>query len=214
MDLQSLVDKSQGRNIWTVGNDFMYDFFSQNLGHTDPSTIVAKVWILGRTYSASIERHRNKGIGKDVNFYEEIVPSIFQTLNENHRFDKRVRELVSLAEEEVSESVDDTLSLHYDLQSVIESYTKDKKTSFCSKYLHFHCPNCYFIYDSITRSNIGKLSKGIGLKRMKRNLHAGDLNYAFFYQKCQYLKTSIEGRVGSLLSLREFDNLLMNYHRW
>lgn len=100
MDLQNLILESKKDNVWTVGNKFLYHLFSENLSHTDPSGIVAKVWILGRTYSASIERHKNKEIPEATNFFEDIVPGLFQSFNEGGSFDNKITALRALREEQ------------------------------------------------------------------------------------------------------------------
>ena len=168
---------------------------------------------MGRTYSASIERHKNKDQPPRTNFYEDIVPDLFKDLNESNNFDKTVQKLRGLKEGEIEDNLNSILELHLELQSAIQKYTRDRKTSFCSKYLHFHCPNCYFIYDSIARSNIGDLFRALDLKRHRRNNNIGDHGYSSFYSKCQKAKKTLELKYQTKLTIREFDTILMNFNQ-
>ena len=213
MDLHELVLWSKGINVWSVGNDFLYKLFSENISHVDSSEIVAKVWILGRTYSASIERHKNRDFPPATNFYEDVVPYLFKGLNKSNYFDESIQLLRGLREDEIEDNLDDILTLHLKLQSAIQKFTKDKKTSFCSKYLHFHCPNCYFIYDSIARNNIKGLLHMLDLESHKRVLNTGDPAYSLFYGKCQEARKALELKYQTTITIREFDTVLMNFKR-
>lgn len=52
--------------VWDIGNRILYDMCGAHPEHSQDGEIVAKVWLIGRSYAASIERCRNaKHIGDD-----------------------------------------------------------------------------------------------------------------------------------------------------
>jgi hypothetical protein len=58
--------------VWDLGNRVLYELCSKHLGHGEADEIVAKIWLIGRSYAASIERRRNATQAGD-RFYEETV---------------------------------------------------------------------------------------------------------------------------------------------
>ena len=47
---------SDDADPWRIGNQVLYDLCSRYPMHKHPAEIVAKVWLIGRSYSASVER--------------------------------------------------------------------------------------------------------------------------------------------------------------
>src|SRR5438477_314230 len=45
--------------VWDVGNGVLYDLCAANPEHTRDDVIIAKIWLIGRTYAAAIERRRD-----------------------------------------------------------------------------------------------------------------------------------------------------------
>ena len=67
---------------WRIGNQVLYDLCRRYPRHTVDSEIVAKIWLIGRAYSASIERGRGKAADSDLSndrFYTEAVPKALRT---------------------------------------------------------------------------------------------------------------------------------------
>src|SRR6266852_6048281 len=58
--------------VWELGNRVLYDLCRDHPDHARDNEILAKIWLIGRSYSASIERRRIlKQIGNE--FYERLV---------------------------------------------------------------------------------------------------------------------------------------------
>lgn len=53
---------------WNFGNQIMYDMCAKNPYHTDADIIGGKIWIIGRTYAAAIERGKSN-TEKSDDFY-------------------------------------------------------------------------------------------------------------------------------------------------
>jgi hypothetical protein len=52
--------KYAGPSKWDFGNEILYSMCRQNPFHDKPEIVTAKVWLIGRSYAAAIERGRKK----------------------------------------------------------------------------------------------------------------------------------------------------------
>jgi len=85
-----------------------------------------------------------------------------------------------------------------------------EKRSLASKYLHFHLPDIFFIYDSRAVHSIGILFKELHLKGIKEENDNGfDKSYASFFNKCLVLQEEIFHKYNIHLTCRELDTLLV-----
>lgn len=116
-------------------------------------------------------------------------------------------------ESEISEqNILKILEIHSGLTNLFYELTELNKRSLSSKYLHFHKPNLFFIYDSL---GSGALSKFIG--RIKKQdiyssylLSSNDTDYSKFFIKCLILKDKIKNTLGIDLTPRQLDNFLID----
>lgn len=194
-----------------VGNSILYEMCKKYPMHTDESEIIAKVWIIGRSYAASIERNRNNKKTGDK-FWSEVVAPEFKK-----HFDSSVDGLKNI--NYFSENnLAIILSVHKQVTDFIKKYiTKDNKRSFVSKYLHFHFPKIFFIYDSRVASVITKVLDEARLKNqdvkklLLKNINAADVDkvYANFYCKCFLLWRYCEQNSLNL-DPRQIDNYLIS----
>jgi hypothetical protein len=56
-----IVRRALSDTVWDIGNQVLYAMCAANRGHTRDDIIIGKVWLIGRTYAAAIERRRDKG---------------------------------------------------------------------------------------------------------------------------------------------------------
>ncbi len=54
------VEKALSNTAWDLGNQVLYDLCSKHPFHKTPQEIIAKVWLIGRSYAAALERRKNK----------------------------------------------------------------------------------------------------------------------------------------------------------
>jgi len=173
--------------------------------HNDIKEIIAKVWLIGRSYAVAIERRQFKTEINDDFYIDHVGPAFL-----NSELDEKIiglKEYMSIN----PTNLEDILNVHYYLTNdVIWPITHQDKRSFSSKYLHFHLPEQFFIYDSRATS---ALSKYIGRLPPELNfLYYGgmiDDEYAKFSGKCLHLKNQIKTNYGIELSNRQLDNLLI-----
>ncbi|MBB6698663.1 hypothetical protein [Clostridium algidicarnis] len=53
------IQKCIAGNGWSFGNEILYEMCGKNRKHKNADVVVGKVWLIGRSYAASIERRKN-----------------------------------------------------------------------------------------------------------------------------------------------------------
>lgn len=204
-------------NDWDLSNQVLYNMCQQFPSNTERQAILAKTLIIGRTYAASIERRRKETknsipVEEIINddFYEKFIVPKFQALN----LDEYINEikswgnihLLSLTDEQITQ----VLTLHKKLSEAFWNETGLHKRSFASKYLHFHLPHIFFIYDSRAYGALGLVLKEVAFGSRVIVPEEADKDYGLFFKKCicvlQYYKLVDEDLH---ISPRHLDNLLI-----
>jgi len=97
------------------------------------------------------------------------------------------------------------LELHKRLMGVFIDMHEDEARSLASKYLHFHFPELFYVYDTRIASAISLLMQGdCGFLALAEF----DPAYGRFHACCRKLTESITPLVGRALSPRELDRVL------
>jgi len=187
---------------WMLGNNILYKMCIDYPGHTDPEEIRAKIWLIGRSYAASIER-RAKSHKKHINddFYEYVVNE-FIKFNKKTGFDDKLKRLKH--KEFNNETLKEILSIHYELTTFFKELTGKEKRSLASKYLHFHVP-IFPIYDSRANDSLKKIVKG----KIEEAKFKCDRSYYVFCTKLLYLFDEIKNKTRNNPTLREIDTFLI-----
>ncbi len=198
------IDNALKSSEWDFGNKVLYELCKKNFEHKEDGKIIAKVWLIGRSYAAAIERRRNK---TDINddFYISKVAPLFK----NSDIDSLLVSINSGIEITV-ENLKKILWVHYYLMQEIKKITKIEKRSFCSKYLHFHLPDLFFIYDSRVVTALRKYSSRVPKEFLYLTKSENvDNEYAKFFVKSFVLKKQIEKEYNLKLTNRQFDKILI-----
>jgi hypothetical protein len=72
------IQKVLGDHTWSLGNQVLYELCKNDPFHKRDDEIAAKVWLIGRSYAASIERRKEVDTdaqGDDF-FYKKVIPEI------------------------------------------------------------------------------------------------------------------------------------------
>lgn len=203
--LKKILSQESG---WELGNQVLYDMCKHNFSHKNSQEISAKIWLIERTYAASIERRRkNSSKNNDHFFVKKIVP-IIKNSSIDFLFKKLIRNKSNL---------DLVLETHNYVTNLFFKITDLEKRSLASKYLHFHFPNIYFMYDSRANKTVNKLCKALGIKNslvkklFTKNVAKCDKIYAIFFIKCRLICDAIKNEFAYSLSPRQLDNIFL-YH--
>ena len=198
---------------WEFANDILYNMCEDNLGHNDKHVIVAKIWLIGRSYAAAIDRRKLKtNISTEKFYYDHVAESIW---NIREDLDERIKAL-----KENGKSIKDDLPMilgtHRLLTDTFEISSGEKNRSLASKYLHFHCRDKFFIYDSNAREAIGKLfekpdkeDKKDKKQRLSDLKGDYDPEYADFVLRALDLQTDLGNKGIHLKNPREMDTFLL-----
>lgn len=199
------IQKAKQNNVWHFGNEILYKMCRENFEHTNDEPILAKILFIGRIYAAAIERRKTKNNDINDNFYIDTVAPAFR----KSEIDKYLTQLKSFESLEI-DNLKFALETHYYLTKVINEITELNKRSLVSKYLHFHLPELFFIYDTravqALRHFISKVPNSLQPLLELENV---DTEYAKFFCKCYTLKTEIEKQFNLKFSNRQLDNLLI-----
>ena len=203
---KSLIMESIGESDWDFGNKILYELCENYPEHKKVDVVVAKMLFIGRIYAAAIERRRNKNEINDDFYIRKVAPTIIAS-----ELDSRLRNLKDSEELNNDVHIIEILRTHKYLSDVFNRLTGLDKRSLSSKYLHFHKPNMFFIYDSRAVSALRKFISKVPYKDKQIIYSDGiDKEYGKFYIKALSVKNEIEQKLNIKLSYRDFDKVLIN----
>jgi len=187
------------------GNKVLYRMCKDAPTHNDIDEIVGKIWIIGRSYSASIERKAGPKMIKGQDFYkDQVAPAI-----KNSDIDAWIDSVSSITRI-TKENSHLALAAHKNVTDLFKKITGIEKRSLASKYLHFHQPNVFFIYDSIANTSIRARLRD---KKVRHSYPKGyDNEYSAFVTRCLYYRDNyFENDIGGLATPRKLDKELLGY---
>lgn len=184
-------------------NDILYDMAKKYPNHKSEDQIYAKVVIIGRAYSASLERGAGHDSGGEVKFYrDKIIPAFLKS-----NIDDLLQEVKGIKKISTS-NLTTILQVHKELVDDINKITGIENRSFASKYLHFHCRNAFYIYDTIAKKRISELGYKNEYLISDPDISV-DGDYKNFCFKCLSLQEQIFEEHNINLTPRQIDNFLL-----
>src|SRR5256885_5652876 len=73
------VRRAQRNTFWNIGNEVLYRLCRERPMHRERNEIAAKVWLIGRSYAASIERLKRSDSRAEDFIIDELVPHLRQS---------------------------------------------------------------------------------------------------------------------------------------
>ena len=136
--------RTQDYDYWSFGNQILYDMCLKNPSHTNENVIIGKIWLIGRSYAAAIERIKEKSVPSD-DFYSDVVAPHF--LQFGVELDDKLKYLKSTTEVSL-DNLQEILYVHKFLVNQITEITKLEKHSLAS-ILSIPSPSSVTIISSI-----------------------------------------------------------------
>ena len=222
LNIKELTEEATNPQPWDFSNQQLYDLCRNYPKHKEPGVILAKILIISRVYAAAIERRRNKGASDDNDdFYlKPAVPKIRES---------GIDDWIAKAKAEAENGIDYTegamqrerpplaVLVHGKVTSLFYEISGLEKRSLASKYLHFHVPDLFFIYDTRAVNAMRLFSEHIPrASNVPYALKDGkyvDNEYRKFYEKSLSLLRHCNEKTGRRLSPRQLDNLLLAVSR-
>ena len=196
------VEYALGPSPWDLGNQVLYSLCQNHPKHDMDDAIIAKVWLIGRSYAAAIER-RKKAEETSDDFYEITVV-------EKIKKSKLDDWLAALPNQILGpwRELSSVITVHKRLMDIFSNLTGLGKRALASKYLHFHRPDLFFIYDSRAKEAITKITpRPNEIKDI--TAEDADSEYHMFCRRSQYLRDSISERFGKNMTPRQIDKILL-----
>lgn len=195
-ELQRAIDVSP----WDLSNQILYEMCQKHPLHKKDEEIIAKVLLIGRVYSAAIERRKNVENSSSMFYRREVAPRIRKSkidvwLNTLRDFDHPT-----------SENCSQIIAVHKKVTDLFREISGLEKRSLASKYLHFHFPNLFFIYDSRSSNALKKIEYS---SVWNSNLVEYDRAYAKFFVPCMNLVEMVNNKCGRYLTPRQLDKYLL-----
>ena len=194
------IEKALANDAWDLGNQVLYDVCSRHPKHKSQQEILAKVWLIGRSYAAALERRKNKSSDSvgDLFYEDKVVPKI-----RNSEIDSWIGSFKNNSRPE------EAIEAHFKLTNLFYEISELEKRSLASKYLHFHRPDLFFIFDSRAMKAIRKIflddKKPLPILSPKE----ADPEYLKFYRLCLCLRDGLESELELKLSPRDIDKILL-----
>ena len=200
------IDLKRIKNIgkktrWDFGNEVLYRLCEEHPNHTNEDEIVAKIWLVGRSYSAAIERRKDSREVNGEAFYTTVVGPKMRRAN----IDKWLRPLSNYKIPTLA-NCPDIIDAHKRLTDLFYNITGLEKRSLASKYLHFHFRNLFYIYDARAAQNLAKLTSHLEEMPVLRSY---DQVYAAHFIRSLNLVNRIEREQGVYLTPRKLDDYLL-----
>lgn len=203
-DIQKCIDG----NGWSFGNEILYEMCRKNPDHNKAAVIVGKVWLIGRSYAAAIERRKNvnKADSGDDFYFNVVAPKMLEVGEE---LDKRINGLKkydAITIDNLKEIVD----THIFLTNVFADISGHSNRSLASKYLHFHVPNMFYIFDS--RAIQAAKSYVMPDKQLRASLAPfGDREYIELVIRLFTFQEYVKNQYGITMTPREIDTFLLSH---
>jgi hypothetical protein len=190
---------------WDFSNRVLYDLCRAHPAHDDERVVIAKVLLIGRAYSAAIERRKNKKPDEDTDtFYLERVGPILR----KSKIDRWIAE-ARASRPGTRPALATLVKVHGLTTDLFYNISGLEKRALASKYLHFHVPELFYIYDSRAAEALREFSSE--LPQPSRS-GAGDDKYRPFAERCQDLRDLCAERFSIALRPRHVDNLLLGFN--
>jgi len=188
-------------DIWSLADLTLYDLCQEHWGHSDLLEVVAKLLLIGRAYGVAPERRPN-ATQFLTDFYRDHLAVALMTSDLDSLLSP-LRSTRRLTDSELPA----VLAVHSSLLRIFKSATGHSNRSLASKYLHFHVPDLFPMYDSYA---VKALASWKPRSRPSRAVHGeSDPEYKRFVLKWLDLRDSLEHDHGTLLTPRQLDRILL-----
>lgn len=191
--------------IDSIGNEALYKLCKEYPLHIDPEHIKAKIWLIGNAYHASLDRVKDTKKYSPADTYKKISSS--DMTNRWEAIDKCLSEIFLLKIND--ETIPIALKCHKNLVDMFAEVSGQQNRSLASKYLHFHCPNMFYLYDSIACTTVSSLV------HRQRGIIANesyDGAYEDYFYRVFELNKAIQNEYGIDLSPRQIDYYLSHFY--
>lgn len=189
------------RTPWHTSNEILYRLCRQHSAHEDIEIILAKILLIGRVYAAAIERRRQSTTKNDDYYLSIVEPCIRKS-----KIDVWIETARNVTPGS-AKAFETIVEVHKRTTSLFAAISGLEKRSLASKYLHFHVPGLFYLYDTRSVAGMRRLSAISG--RSSGGFQLEDSEYRKFAEKCVRVQQYCRDRFSLALKPRNLDNLLL-----
>lgn len=186
---------------WEWGNEVLYRMCREEPRHSDRNKVAAKLWLIGRAYAAPIERGASTE-GESDTLYGQVASKILKS-----DIDYWLEAVAHINRPDIP-NLENILTAHYKFTLLLKCATRLERRSFASKYLHFHEPLAFFIFDSRASA---KIREKLGHRRIPLPDYPADQEYAAFVLRCMAYRNEKASVGAGDLTPRQLDQELLGY---
>lgn len=203
------LTKEMAISEWEICNDLLYQFCEKYPYHNDNVVIANKVVVIGRVYAASVERRKIRDKDKKELSSDFLLDKIANAILISN-IDSSIKEL-KLQKDLTEANLPLVLELHKKLMNCVREITDYGNRSFCSKYLHFHLPNHFYIYDSRAKKALNEILKRLDKVTVNKYVTSKeiDYDYASFFNKMRYIQLALKSEYQVDFTPRQLDTILL-----
>lgn len=202
------LGNSQGCPPFDVLNSMLYEAVAANPSNTDRSQIIGKLMLIGRTYSASVERRKTQGNVKDDRQALEVVIAAADAIASSKC--SKLLDSIGLNDKLTNERLHEAVAIHRELALALSSANNRENSSLASKYLHFHRPDFFPIVDSYVRKGWSWVMDEMGESYRGWGVFGRVGRYDEWCVKLLELRSLLQESLGYEVTLRQIDNYLLS----
>lgn len=202
------LGNSQGCPPFDVLNSMLYEAVANNPSNTDKPQIIGKLILIGRTYSASVERRKTQGHVKDERQALEVIIAAAEAIAASKC--AILLDSIGLNDKLTDERLPEAVAIHLELCQALATANNRENSSLASKYLHFHRPDFFPIVDSYVREGWSWLMDELGLSYRGWQVFGKVGRYNDWCVRVLELRTLMENSLCHTVSLRQVDNYLLS----
>lgn len=204
--VEKLADLVGQGTLWDRGDERLEALCQELEGHETVDEVSTKLWFIGRVYGAPLERGATEWDGSTAELYETVAGDLLAS-----DLDQQLDELVETPTES-SEAASDVVECHASLTELFRNRTGKGNRSLASKYLDFHKPAHFFMFDSRA---MNALTQIVDLREVKEKRgdfrdDAADYDdeYARLFMTCLWVLDALEDQLDDPPSVRRIDHAL------
>ena len=189
-------------NEWTLADKVLYDLCERYPSHSASDEVIAKVWLIGRGYAAPIERGRSGAMSSERFYSAVVAPAVLHSSIDQYLAQV---DLYRCCEDPSDAEV--VLAIHATLMKAFHAASGRANRSLAAKYLHFHRPLFFPIFDSRASAAIRVMTSG----RVQGDFPKGDSEYRAFVARFVALRHWILVNHDLIMTPRAIDRVLLAY---
>jgi len=201
------LGNEQGCPPFDILNLMLYEAVAANPSNTEPAEIIGKLILIGRTYSASVERRKTSGEAEERQALEVVIAAAEAIAK------SRCGQLLNELDVELrltTELLPKAVTIHRELCDALQLANNRENSSLASKYLHFHRPNFFPIVDSYVREGWSYIMEELECSYRGWRVFGKVSRYQDWCLRILALRDMVEKETRAPVTLRRLDNYLLS----